>query len=204
MACCLTSSAQAANLGIEDLLIHYQTQSPAAATGTIQFNIRFLNPGGDATNGYDLFMTQLMIDRPNPGAVLTLDLPATADTAAIGLDYWLPAPTGNEQAVAMGSEFCFEDFVPIGQARMPAAGAILAHYLFDFTVSLPEQFGVYFVQAGNLTRNKFSRDLGYAYPNTTTPATFTLTPEPAAGVVLTVLGLLRRRGTFYFSGSPPN
>ena len=190
-------AAQAAQLDVGDLFVHYATQTETTATGTIAFNIRFAALNGDP-GGYDLVSTQVMLARLGLGgsASFSLNESATEDTAALGAAYWLPAvPTGLQNASTVGGEFRFTDFVSVAQAHTPAPGAVIARFVLDFSIDSADEFGSYEILAGDASQNYFSSNLFNSYLNQTQSATVLLTaaPEPASAVCLLLAACLLRR-----------
>lgn len=189
--------ARGAILTVEDVLVSYATQTPASATGTLTFNIRFNDLDGDPGN-YDFFSAQMMVSRilGAPSGTLTLNEVVTEDTGPIGPMYWLPnPPTSFQNASTQGAEFRFSDFVSINQAIMPLPGDILAHYVINFELTSADQFGEYEIAAGSQAFNHFRSDLFNTFENTIAPAPIVLIPEASTGLLLcfVAVALLRRR-----------
>ncbi len=185
--------ARAATLMVEVGMPIFTTQTPTGATGTLEFNLKFFS--GPPVE-YDFFSSQMTVSRilGAPSGIFTLNEVLTEDTGTI-IPYWLPNPPTNFQnASTQGNEFRFSDFVSISQGYMPATGEILAHYVIDFDIS-SAQFGDYEIGAGDPAFNLFNSGLINPVPNTITPATVTLIPEPSTSLFFCMVAvtLLRRR-----------
>ncbi|MFQ5502524.1 MAG: PEP-CTERM sorting domain-containing protein [Phycisphaerae bacterium] len=190
-----TTGARGAILTVEDVMPIFTTQTPTSAIGTLEFNLKFITFNGPPVE-YDFFSSQMTVSRilGAPSGIFTLDEVSTEDTGPI-TPYWLPSPPTNFQnASTQGNEFRFSDFVSISQGHMPATGDILAHYVINFDIS-SAQFGEYEIGAGDPAFNLFRSDLVNPFPNTITPGTITLIPEPSTGLMFCFVAvtLLRRR-----------
>lgn len=188
--CATPSDAKGARLDVEDLVVFYNNATPDAAKGRIEFNLRYRSVNQSLS--YDLFTAQVMVSRVLMGdsATFTLDSLATQKTAAIGSDYWIPnAPTGFEVASTQNGEFRFRDRTLPSSPIKPVSGNILAHYVIHFQVG-SSGFGEYQIHAGTAVANFFSFFAVNRFPNTITPLSFMLVPEPASGLLVLFAGAL--------------